>query len=203
MELLLLRHGRSLADDEGKIEGGGYDAPLTETGWRQAELLSARLLAEGYLCDRLLVSPLQRARQTAEVVAKALQVKPVYDKRLAELHLGVMSGRPIDSGVKMEAFHLAHRRFPEGESHLEHIHRVNSFYMELQERHSDQAVCIVAHGGTLGILIKLILGLPMNSPHWQREGYRFRMADTAMSRFTVKGFSNVEIHGINDAAHLQ
>lgn len=32
MDLVLIRHGRSDGDDEGVVEGGGYDAPLTEEG---------------------------------------------------------------------------------------------------------------------------------------------------------------------------
>lgn len=36
MRICLLRHGRSLADDERKIEGR-HDSPLTKTGRRQAE----------------------------------------------------------------------------------------------------------------------------------------------------------------------
>ncbi|MGI6611731.1 MAG: hypothetical protein ACOX4G_14665 [Limnochordia bacterium] len=36
-ELLLVRHGRSLADDEQRIEGGGYDSPLRILAWSKFE----------------------------------------------------------------------------------------------------------------------------------------------------------------------
>jgi broad specificity phosphatase PhoE len=66
MELVLIRHGRSTADDDNLIEGGGYDAPLSVEGRRQAGLLTERLTREGYRFDVLFSSPLQRAREVAE-----------------------------------------------------------------------------------------------------------------------------------------
>ncbi|MDP3487401.1 MAG: phosphoglycerate mutase family protein, partial [Bacillota bacterium] len=43
MELLIIRHGRSQGDDENRVEGGGWDAPLTEKGRAQATKLAQRL----------------------------------------------------------------------------------------------------------------------------------------------------------------
>lgn len=203
MDLLLVRHGRSVADDEQRIEGAGYDSPLTDKGVEQARKLAARLQREGYELNMLLSSPLARAKRTAQIIAEALGIDPTCDERLAELHLGRLSGRPKGVDPYVEAARLAHVRFPEGESYLDQIYRVTSFWMELQDRHPQDRICVVAHGGTLNILIRLILGLPMGSPYWHREGFRFHMGDTAVSRFVVNGPFDVVTHFINDSAHLR
>ncbi len=43
MELVLIRHGRSVVDDLNKVEGAGCDAPLTREGIRQAKLKAFRV----------------------------------------------------------------------------------------------------------------------------------------------------------------
>ena len=68
MELLIIRHGRSQGDDEDRVEGGGWDAPLTERGMEQAEKLAQRLKREGYSFDLLYSSPLSRTRAVAEMI---------------------------------------------------------------------------------------------------------------------------------------
>lgn len=95
MELLLVRHGRSLADDEQRIEGG-YDSPLTDVGVEQARKLAARLQREGYQFNMVVSSPLDRAKRTAQIITETLSTDLYYDERLAELNLGVLSGRPIN-----------------------------------------------------------------------------------------------------------
>lgn len=202
MELLLVRHGRSLADDEQRIEGGGYDSPLTDVGVEQARKLAARLQREGYRFDMVVSSPLDRAKRTTQIITEALGTDFIYDERLAELHRGVLSGRLINVDPHPEGARLAHKRFPEGESHLDQIHRVTSFYMELQDSYPRGKICVVAHRGTLNILVRLILGLPMGFPYWQQQGFRFRMGDTAISRFVVNGSYDVVTHFINDRSHL-
>lgn len=69
MELLIIRHGRSLGDDENRVEGGGWDAPLTEVGPEQASKLATRLRDEGYQFDLLYSSLLIRTRKIAELIS--------------------------------------------------------------------------------------------------------------------------------------
>lgn len=69
--LVLLRHGRSRADDEG-VHEGRYDSPLTEVGRDQATRLAQRWREQSVQFDRVVCSSLVRARETAEIVAAAL-----------------------------------------------------------------------------------------------------------------------------------
>lgn len=66
MRLTLIRHGRPDEDDAERP----HDPRLRADGWRQAEAVAALLAGEGV--TRIVSSPLQRARQTAEPLSKRL-----------------------------------------------------------------------------------------------------------------------------------
>lgn len=66
MKLTLVRHGRPDEDDAVRP----HDPKLRADGWRQAEAVATLLAAEGI--TRIVASPLQRARQTAEPLSQRL-----------------------------------------------------------------------------------------------------------------------------------
>jgi phosphohistidine phosphatase len=70
MELYLLRHG--IAADVGPEGSGDAGRPLTEEGIAKIKEVSRGLRSLGVRLDTLLSSPLVRARQTAEIVGRAL-----------------------------------------------------------------------------------------------------------------------------------
>lgn len=74
MDLYLMRHGIAAPREESR---GIPDAerPLTEKGVRRTAEVAEGLVALGVACDRIFTSPLLRARQTAEIVAKALKLE--------------------------------------------------------------------------------------------------------------------------------
>jgi phosphohistidine phosphatase len=73
MELYVMRHGIALPREENL---GRSDAvrPLTEDGLRKTGQAADGLARLGIACDRIFTSPLLRARQTAEIAAKALKI---------------------------------------------------------------------------------------------------------------------------------
>ncbi len=87
IELYLLRHAH--AGDPADWEGDDDSRPLTRKGRRQAKRLGSFMRAVGLKPDALVSSPLVRALETAELVAKALRTEVVVDPRLAgDLGLG-------------------------------------------------------------------------------------------------------------------
>ncbi len=86
--LVLLRHGQASANAAGLLLGR-TDAPLTETGRRQAAALAAMLGA----VTRLVSSPLVRARDSA--VALGLEVEIEVDDRWIEIDYGTLEGAPL------------------------------------------------------------------------------------------------------------
>src|SRR5687768_593915 len=81
MSLHLLRHAD--AGDPEAWQGDDAARPLSEKGVGQAEALGRHLKRVGFETDAILSSPKLRALQTAQIVGKALGVKPTVDERLA------------------------------------------------------------------------------------------------------------------------
>lgn len=82
MEVLLLRH--AIAEDRGVKYPDDFDRPLTGDG-REKMTAEAKSLAKLWLPDAILSSPLVRARQTAEILARACGIDGIaLDESLAE-----------------------------------------------------------------------------------------------------------------------
>jgi phosphohistidine phosphatase len=77
MQLLIVRHAEAAKGSPDKLR------PLTAAGREQARSLGRRLREEGFTPDAILVSPLLRARETAQLLGRELGVEPVPDERLA------------------------------------------------------------------------------------------------------------------------
>ena len=94
MRLLLIRHGESEGNLEGRIQGWD-DYPLTNRGRRQAAR-SAERLAEEESIQEIVTSPLARAAVTAEIIGGVLGLPVRYDERLKEYNFGPVSGLTRD-----------------------------------------------------------------------------------------------------------
>lgn len=108
MHIYIMRHGQSTANAH-KVVGGSQDNPLSELGKHQAEIQAKSLKDLGI--DLIVCSPLQRAHQTASIVADAIGY-PRGDiqiiEELRERNLGSLEGQSYasdddDSGNTIEA----------------------------------------------------------------------------------------------------
>jgi phosphohistidine phosphatase len=77
MQLYLVRHAEAAGGEPDELR------PLTAAGREQARALGARLRQEGVRPDAILTSPLLRARETGELLARELGVPARPDERLA------------------------------------------------------------------------------------------------------------------------
>jgi broad specificity phosphatase PhoE len=85
--IYFMRHGESQANADSVFAGPSYKAPLTELGKSQAQLEGARIKSQGITFDRIIASPIERAKETAELLADAAGCNPgciTYDERLVE-----------------------------------------------------------------------------------------------------------------------
>ncbi len=94
LNLLMTRHGTAAADNV--VLGGQLDVSLTDKGRREAEALAARLA--GIRIDRIISSPMARALETAQAVAKGRPIE--VEERLRELEYGTWEGL---TGAEIEA----------------------------------------------------------------------------------------------------
>ena len=70
--IALVRHGQTDLNLQGRLQGGGSDRPLNDTGIAQAHAAVDALRDTGVEWDVVVSSPLVRARRTAEIVADGL-----------------------------------------------------------------------------------------------------------------------------------
>jgi len=80
MKCYLLRHG--LAADPERWEGRDADRPLTREGKERMAREAKTIAALSLDLDAVVTSPLLRAKQTAEIVAAALEIQVETDARL-------------------------------------------------------------------------------------------------------------------------
>lgn len=162
-DLLLLRHGQSTWNAEGRWQGHA-DAPLSALGEEQAAEAAAHLGDAGLTATAS--SDLQRARRTAEIIAGGLGLPaPVVDNGLRERDVGPFTGLTRDEIRRRwpEAFHAEKGHLvspPDGETDDHVLARVVPALVRLAERFHGQRVLIVTHGGVIRTLERH-LDLPM------------------------------------------
>ncbi|KGN32635.1 phosphoglycerate mutase [Knoellia sinensis KCTC 19936] len=111
--LLLVRHGHSTANAEAVLAGWAEGVGLTDRGREDVARLADRL--SGLDVARLVTSPLQRCRETAELLFPGARPEIVDD--LGECHYGAWTGRPIAELTSEPLWRTvqddpAHARFP-------------------------------------------------------------------------------------------
>ena len=170
-ELLLVRHGETDWNAEGKLQGH-TDRPLNDYGRRQAQALADRLAGESI--DALYASDLSRARETAEILGAKLDLAVVVDPDLREKNWGNWEGLTSDERLHVEF---------EGETSEAHRDRTLSAVQRIVERHPDGRIVVVTHGGSLRRIQAAVSGfaLPVieNCAVWglAHEDGRFRPID--------------------------
>lgn len=172
MHLYMIRHGQSYVNLP-DWNGGNQDAGLTELGQQQAALLAEWLPQELLHIDALYCSTMQRARETAAPLAAAYGIAPIYDDRVREIGNNRADHTPWPGNALPEygEFWGSERPFsaitplqPEGESLMHFRTRVGAFIEELIEKHREQTVVVVCHGG----VIELTYDHVFNVGPWRR-----------------------------------
>jgi probable phosphoglycerate mutase len=151
VELLFARHGQTAENAGGKILGR-RDPPLSAQGREQAAHLAERALSAGVVA--IWTSPLQRARQTAAVVAEAIGVEPVVLEDLIESDRGSWEGQSVAHLAEVSpelhaAFEAADRdfAFPGGESLSDQVDRTRRALGTVAD--GPAPALVVAHVGTI------------------------------------------------------
>ena len=149
--IYLIRHGETVFNSEGKIQGGGLDSPLTENGVNQAKLLSEYLKLNSFEVDLIFSSPIERALQTARIVTSHLGKEIHLDPSLKEINCGEYEGRLIESIEKEKLRKLRidpFEKYPSGECLDDVKRRAETFIKKLKDR-KEESVLIFSHGNFL------------------------------------------------------
>src|SRR5688572_30254341 len=133
-KLYLIRHGQSAGNAEGRF-GGHSPTPLSELGIQQAELTAQALAKENI--NAIYTSDLFRAVQTAEPLAKLLDLPIIKTSAFRERNVGVLEGKTFDESKEefpKDYYALVHRNvhhvITEGESYRHLLRRATSALRE-------------------------------------------------------------------------
>jgi probable phosphoglycerate mutase len=155
MRLLVIRHGQSTWNAAGRWQGQA-DPPLTPVGELQA-LQAAAVLAElehVRTWDAVVASDLQRAAQTASIIADELGHSRVHlDARLRERHAGEWQGLTrAEVDARFPGYLDSGRRPPGFESAESTSARALAALRSVAARHPGGTALVVSHGGIVRAL---------------------------------------------------
>ena len=150
----LVRHGETPLTPFRKFSGDGPLNPaLTEKGLKEANLVAEEI--SKLQPDVLISSPLQRTRQTADIVAKATGLPVLVDPIWIECSFGVWDGMSIDE--VRDAYPVEYAKWlsttsyapPEGESYESAMARAVQGLLSLVDEYPGKKVCVITHNGII------------------------------------------------------
>ncbi|MEW6673165.1 MAG: histidine phosphatase family protein [Thermodesulfobacteriota bacterium] len=174
----IIRHGLTAAAAE-KRYAGHLDVPLSPEGEKQMERLARHLigktgpgLSEGAdsALEYVYCSDLQRARKSAEIIARPFGLQPVEVSALRERNFGSWEGMTFD-----EVNQVFPGEFQEwvtdplafcpvgGESAIDVRNRVMRVFYNIIAKKRGQKIAVVAHGGVNRIILCELLGIPLRN----------------------------------------
>lgn len=167
-EILLIRHGETLWNQQGRMQGQ-HDSPLTAMGLQQARQLARRLKDVAF--TTLYSSDLGRAHQTARCIADATRHEVIAEPGLRERDFGIFEGL---TNAEIKARHpeehaIFARRdsdyaMPGGESAARFRERVVRTLEEIAARHRDETIVVVSHGLVLDALYRTACRMALDIP---------------------------------------
>jgi broad specificity phosphatase PhoE len=200
-DLYLVRHGET-ATNRARVIQGWNSEPLTARGRWQAERAGKRLADVGL--QALYASPIGRASETAAIISQVVGLDVVLVDGLREMDTGRISG------LHSAQFLVRHPRllwawlrddakltFPGGETLTSFYERAWCAIDELVTRHGDQAIAVVAHGGSIsGYLSRLLYGRASNR-------FALKLRNGAICHIRWQDDQPAQLLALNDTTHLE
>ncbi|MEO7370647.1 MAG: histidine phosphatase family protein [Ilumatobacteraceae bacterium] len=188
--LVLVRHGRTAANAERKLQGL-LDLPLDDEGMAQVAAVASWLGKP----DRVISSPLARARQTAEAFGMEYEI----DERWVELDYGSLDGVPVaDVGAEVWARWRADPtyRAGSGESMEEMWTRSTAAAAELLDEARDKMIVVTSHVSPIKAVVAWAIGVDVT------VGWRFHLDQASVCRILSAGGGPVLL-GFNETRRAQ
>ena len=198
-QLYIVRHGETVWNREGRIQGH-TDVGLSDRGLEQARMLAQRLKAVRF--DAAYASDLSRASDTATTILEGRDVPIFPTPRLREYHKGAFEG--LTEGELRVRYPTEYPGYiakdldyaPDGgESTRGVSERMASVVNEIKERHLDERVLVVGHGGSLRAAMMALLGMSLDA------NWRFVFGNCTLTIVDTY-HDNAVLRLFNDASHL-
>ena len=145
----------------GRMPGVG----MTERGRAEIASQAERLAREKIAA--IYASPLQRTRETAEIVSARLSLSIEFRDDLLELDFGEWTGATFDAiraDPRWQAWSTQRSlaAIPGGESMRAVQQRIVAAMIELNERHLHETIVLVSHGDVIRCVLLFALGMPLD-----------------------------------------
>lgn len=178
--IYLVRHGQSVKNEKSEVQGTAMDETnvLTSKGITQIEA-TAELLKDIHF-DAQYSSPLPRARQSGEILARILGLTSVEEADLQEKKKGTIPPMQIidhlkaygDWNAKTEEERWDARLVPDEESMGDVYARASSALIKIAARHPSRTVLCTTHGGLMrSVYTKIIKGTLNDMWKFDNGGY--------------------------------
>lgn len=195
--LILVRHGATAHSAEQRFSGRN-DLPLDQVGRRQAAALAARPFGD---VAAVISSPLRRARETAEVIADVLGLRPSVADAFAELDFGAFEGLTLAEVRERFPAELAAWGSPDvappgGESFAALARRVRNGRTALIGEYPDANVLVVTHVTPIKMLVRAALDAPPTAI------FRMHLDTGSVSVVDYPADGSSSLRLFNDTAHL-
>jgi probable phosphoglycerate mutase len=164
--LLLIRHGENEYVKQGRLPGRLPGIHLNEHGQEQAKALAETL--KSLPIRAIYASPLERAVETVEPLAKALSLEIQLRPGLLDTHVGEWEGQLVKKLHKLPLWqevqqHPSEVRFPGGESFRELQDRLVKEIDAIRRAHkAKDLVAVVFHCDPIKLVLAHYIGLPLD-----------------------------------------
>lgn len=180
---------------------GHLPVPLNPLGHRQAHALAARLASYAPRIGRIISSDLSRAAQTAEPLAKALELTVNFDPAWRERFLGDLQGHTL--GERRTWTLASSEETPPGAETLDGFEsRIRAALLALESPPGGAPIAVVTHGGPCRVALRLLAtgALPVDGELPELPEV---VQNCAIIRLHRSPRGTWRIGCVNDAAHLE
>lgn len=200
--IVVVRHGESVANTKGVYQGQTHDTDLSELGKKQAKALAKR--ASGMGVKRIISSPLKRTYQTALEISKLCDCDIEVNELIIETNHGDWEGKSKEWIINnypdiLHAWQTkpSKAEFPKGETFVNTFERVAQF---LDTNPLEDRTLIVTHDNIVRIMVTLANG-------WTLDDIWIHNIEPAALNFfeinNVSGKNKLNILKLNDNRHLE
>ncbi|MEM9087688.1 MAG: histidine phosphatase family protein [Cyanobacteria bacterium P01_F01_bin.53] len=227
--VILVRHGRSTFNEQGRYQGSSNDSVLTEQGRKNSWLVGQHLKQASVNgpIDFIYTSPLRRVQQTADemirVLAPSRPPPVITDDDLKEISLSLWEGMSYQRVQQQFAsqYHQWRQCPAQFELPIERenpangeisvatetyfpiqdlYHSARKFWTKVLSRHTGNTLLIVSHGGTIHALLSTALGLMPDCHH------SLQQSNSGISELVFSGTpklgDRVQLHQLNQTTVL-
>jgi 2,3-bisphosphoglycerate-dependent phosphoglycerate mutase len=199
--VIFMRHGQADNNVNRILVGRHVESHLTEQGRRQVGYAAKDL--KNIQVDKVVVSPVIRAVETAEIVCNEIGLEYEIDERLYEIELGKLVGMNFDE-VMSKYGNLFLKFYDEYDPALERFgvepftsvkERVKSLLEEVAEKHTDRNILCVTHLDPIKAAISTILQLnPEALYRWHIRNASMTILRHDYGQYSLSGVNIMAMH---------